>query len=347
MLPESSPLKQAYNRLLKITNPVEKAESEIELTSMMKPGSIDINIMSKVDKINYNNIGEILSQEYSDAKAALRGYANSILSSSVVFSAGFNRGLMGYISHFNDFYRDKKGELKKRIILKVSDFRSALIQGKFLASKGLEISEFRIESGLNCGGHAFASQGTLLPSILDEFNKKKELFTKQLQPIIQNFYKNMGWNYPESAIETEPLITVQGGIGTSGEAERLINDFGCNATGWGSPFLLVPEATCVDRDTLELIMKAEKDDLYLSNSSPLGIPFNNLRGTGSEIWTKQEAAKGKPGSGCPKGYLISNSEFTDEPICTASKQFLKLKTMEINELAVSDQEKEAMKNFGI
>ena len=54
----------------------------------------------------------------------------------------------------------------------MSDFRSALIQGKFLAKKGLEIHEFRIESGLNCGGHAFASNGYLLPVLLQEIHDK-------------------------------------------------------------------------------------------------------------------------------------------------------------------------------
>ena len=40
------------------------------------------------------------------------------------------------------------GKLAKTIILKVSDYRSALTQGKILAKKGVWISEFRIESGL-------------------------------------------------------------------------------------------------------------------------------------------------------------------------------------------------------
>ena len=68
-----------------------------------------------------------------------------------------NQGLYSYMTEFQDFYRNASGKIKKKIILKVSDFRSALIQGKFLAKKGLEIYEFRIESGLNCGGHAFPS----------------------------------------------------------------------------------------------------------------------------------------------------------------------------------------------
>jgi len=186
MLPEESPLKAGYEKLLQMKNGLEKLHFAEKLTNMMRPGSIDVNIMSKVDKQNFDENGEKLGDEYSDAKAVLRGYAKSCLNSSVVFSAGFNRNLCSYIAQFNDFYRDKNGELKKKITIKVSDFRSALIQGKFLATKGLEVSEFRIESGLNCGGHAFASQGFLLPSLLNEFKEKKDQLTIQLKPLIKN-----------------------------------------------------------------------------------------------------------------------------------------------------------------
>ena len=64
--------------------------------------------------------------------------------------------------------------LKRKIILKVSDYRSAVIQGKFLAKKGIWISEYRIESGLNCGGHAFATDGYLMGPILAEFRDKRQ-----------------------------------------------------------------------------------------------------------------------------------------------------------------------------
>jgi hypothetical protein len=251
---------------------------------------------------------------------------------------------LGYLTQFKDFYRDAKGEIKKKIIIKVSDFRSALIQVKFLAMKGLEVSEFRIESGLNCGGHAFASQGYLLPSILQEFKDKKDQLAKEFIPLIRTYYEKQNWNFDESIFNYKPLITVQGGIGTSGEAQRLIEDFGCDSTGWGSPFLLVPEATCVDDDTLKLLMNAKKEDLYLSGASPLGVPFNNLRNTGSERWTKSRAESGKPGSPCPKGFLISDKQFTDKPICTASQQFQGKKVKEISELAVSDFEKDELRN---
>ena len=43
----------------------------------------------------------------------------------------------------------RNGNLEKKVILKISDYRSALIQGKFLAKKGIWISEYRVESGLN------------------------------------------------------------------------------------------------------------------------------------------------------------------------------------------------------
>ena len=53
-----------------------------------------------------------------------------------------NPRLYGYIAHFDDFFPDANGYIKKKIILKVSDYRSAIIQGKFLAKKGLWISEY-------------------------------------------------------------------------------------------------------------------------------------------------------------------------------------------------------------
>jgi hypothetical protein len=334
MLPEESPLKVIYEKLLQMKNGFERLHLAEKLTDMMRPGSIDVNIMSKVDKQNFDENGEKLGDEFSDAKAVLRGFAKSCLNSSVVFSAGFNRNLCSYIAHFNDFYRDTNGELKKKITIKVSDFRSALIQGKFLATKGLEVSEFRIESGLNCGGHAFASQGYLLPSLLNEFKEKKEQLTKQLKPLIMNFYNSMGWTYPESAIETKPLITVQGGIGTNGEARRLTEDFGCDSTGWGTPFLLVPEATCVDKDTMALLIKAKKEDQILSDVSPLGVPFNNLKMTSSEIWTEERAKSLKPGSTCPKGFLKLSSQLTGVPLCMASNPF---QTRKLEDILKSDE----------
>lgn len=64
---------------------------------------------------------------YNDAHASLRGFANSKLFSSVVFSAGMNPRLYSYLEEFDVFFPNENGELKKKIIIKVSDFRSAMI----------------------------------------------------------------------------------------------------------------------------------------------------------------------------------------------------------------------------
>ncbi len=258
LLPAESPLRNLYDQFLSMKDSVERSNLATKLNDMMHPGSIDVNIMAKVDRITFDNNDQPLSSEYTDANAALRGFANSIFSSGLVLSAGFNPNLYGYLTQFRDFYRDKTGEIKKKIILKVSDFRSALIQGKYLAKKGLEVFEFRIESGLNCGGHAFPSDGHLLPVLLQEFKEKREQLVQQFQPMVEKFYEEMGWEYPEKKADNIPLITVQGGIGTNGELRRLMEDFGMDSTGWGSPFLLVPEATCVDNPTRKLLKMPEK-----------------------------------------------------------------------------------------
>jgi len=339
LLPDGSHPKEEYAKFVGMSPGPERDRLEKDLTNAMVPGSIDVNIMVKLDRINLDKHGKPLSEEFSDAKAAFRGYANSTLRSGIVLSAGINQSLFGYMTRFKDFYRDATGELKKKIILKVTDFRSTLVQGRLLAKKGLEVFEFRIESGLNCGGHAFASNGHLLPSLLKEFKEKRDELVAEFQPLIHKYYEAMGWEYPKG-IKATPLITVQGGIGTNGEARRMMEDFGMDRTGWASPFLLVPEATCVDDATRELLRQAGEDDLYLSGFSPLGVPFNNIRRSGSEISIRKKADAGKPGSPCPKGFLVSNTEFTTLPICLASSEYQdqKLKELEASQLSAAEKE---------
>ena len=125
MLPNDSSLKVIYNRLLKISPSKNRENAEKSLTNQMVKGSIDVNIMVKLDRINRDRKGNILPEEFSDGKAALRGYAKSKAQSSIVFSAGINQSLYSYMTGFKDFYRDKSGKIKKKIIIKVSDFRSA------------------------------------------------------------------------------------------------------------------------------------------------------------------------------------------------------------------------------
>ncbi|MGZ5282648.1 MAG: hypothetical protein ACXWEY_10270, partial [Bacteroidia bacterium] len=328
LLDESSPLKQKYYTYKASDNEFEKRRLAIKIKEKMLPGSIDVNIMTKIDKRNHAKDGTMLPQEFSDALAALRGFANSTLHSSVVFSAGFNPKLYSYIEQFADFYPDEKGSFKKKIILKVSDFRSALIQGKFLAKKGIWISEFRIESGLNCGGHAFATDGYLLGPILEEFKTKRAGLQQELFDICKEVWISKGLALPA---ETPTVrISVQGGIGTNEEKNFLQNYYNLDSTGWGSPFLLVPEATTLDEDTVQKLVRARAEDLYLSYASPLGVPFNNLRDSESEKVIKSRLAVRRPGSPCLKKFLVSNTEFTDEPVCTASRTYQYHKNKQLN-----------------
>src|SRR5690606_21987678 len=108
---------------------------------------------------------------------------------------GMNPRLYSSLEDFPDFYPTYNKSFKKQIILKVSDFRSAFIQAKFLAKKGLWISEFRIESGLNCGGHAFATEGYLLGPILEEFKQRREEMVRELSSIYKTTLLEKGISY--------------------------------------------------------------------------------------------------------------------------------------------------------
>ncbi|WP_164108637.1 MULTISPECIES: hypothetical protein [Sphingobacterium] len=338
LLPETSSVKKIYSDYLQEIEPNKKAHLKATLMMNVQPGDINVNIMSKVDKINTDAAGNVLDHLYSDASAALRGFAMSNLQGGLVLSAGMNPRLYSYLGELPQFIPNKKGEFQKRVILKVSDYRSALIQAKFLAKKGVWVSEFRVESGLNCGGHAFATEGLLLGPILEEFKTNGPALQLELSSIYADSLKAKGHvldNYPQIR------ITAQGGIGTAAEQSFLLSHYGLAATGWGSPFLLVPEATTVDDQTLQALASAQKEDFYTSGASPLGVPFNNFKKSSAELNRLQRIQKGRPGAPCTKKYLISNAEYSDEPICTASRiyQYTKLKELEIFEGETSDYQK--------
>lgn len=329
LLPMSSQLRQGYELMMEYPEGESKKIFQQLLRSKMVKGSIDVNIMAKVDKLNFAK-GEYLGDDQTDALAALKGFAESKLNGAVVLSAGMNPKLYAFIERFKAFYPNDKAEFNKRIILKVSDFRSALIQSKFLAKKGLWVSEFRIESGLNCGGHAFATDGFLLGPILEDFKFNRLAMQRELFELYQNALKQKQLDVKQAPHQK---ITVQGGIGTAEENEFLLQRYQLDATGWGSPFLLVPEVTNVDEQTLNQLAKATQNDYYLSNSSPLGVLFNNFKHASMEKLRLKRIAEGKPGSPCTKKYLCNNTEFTTEPICTASKKYQQLK---INQLLSSN-----------
>lgn len=334
MLPLGSPVKQLYVDM-KCAHVNAKEILQNILRDKIIAGAIDVNIMTKLDKTNYTKSGEPLPVEYCDAMAALRGFALSNLNSSIIFSAGINPRLFTYCESFKDFFQDDNGILKKKIILKVSDYRSALVQGKIFAKKGLWISEFRIESGLNCGGHAFATEGLLMGPVLQEFKEKRNELIDELYTICNTALAEKKLKIFSQKPKTK--ITFQGGIGTADENNFLLDYYSLDGTGWGSPFLLVPEATNVDDKTLHQLATANIQDYYLSHASPLGIPFNNFRKSSSEEQRKMRIKKGRPGSPCYKKYLSSDTEFTVAPICTASREYQNFKIKQIKEKNLSSE----------
>jgi len=331
---ENSPLRKTYNNMLGMPVGTERTAVENQLRLAVEAGSIDVNIMAKVDKVNLiDNLD--LGNENTDALAALRGFANSRLKSAVVISAGLNPRLFSYLENFANFYPDETGCFNQKIILKVSDYRSAMVQAKMLAKKGLWVSEFRIESGLNCGGHAFATEGFLLGPILQEFKENRLSLSEELWTICTTALQRKN-----IYLATKPIqkITAQGGIGTAAEHNHLLQAYGLDAAGWGSPFLLVEEATNVDSETLKNLAEATESDFYLSNASPLGVPFNNFSKSTAEQERLNRIAKSRPGSPCTKKYLCTNTEFTEQPICTASRQYQHLKIRELKAFATSPEE---------
>ncbi len=333
MLPDVSEIKQRFNHFVQNNN---LKELQKWLHQHLPLGSIEVNIMTKLDGENYKG-KEKLPPEYNDAHASLRGFAESELNSGLILSAGMNPRLYSYIEKFEVFYPNEKGELNKKIILKVSDYRSALIQGKFLAKKGIWISEYRIESGLNCGGHAFATDGNLMGPILEEFKLNRTLLTETVHTILAAALEAKGKPVPTQPMDIK--ITAQGGVGNSDEQEFLLDYYDIDSVGWATPFLLVPEVTSVDNYTLGQLSDAKEDDLYRSGISPLGVPFNSLRGNTKDVEKQMNIDKNRPGSACPKKYIEINKEYGDKAICVSSRQYQFLKLKELKELHAEDDEK--------
>lgn len=334
LLPSDSPLREEYHRTRCMVDIDERKRLELGLKGKLRIGAIEANIMAKVDKKNAQEEEGVLGPFSSDALAALRGFANSRLHAGLVLSAGMNPHLYSYVATFPDFFPDASEYLVKQVILKVSDFRSAQIQAKFLAKKGVWVSEFRVESGLNCGGHAFATDGYLLGPILEEFKHKKKDLLQELFQLYQPALASKGYQ-----LERMPhtRFTAQGGIGNADEQRFLLDHYELDATGWGSPFLLVPETTNVDNDTLERLVDAGQEDFYVSDASPLGVPFNNFRNSPAEVQRIERIASGRIGHPCTKKLLIGNTEFGETPICTASSKYQLKKIKALYEASPSEE----------
>lgn len=329
MLPDFSILKEKYREMKRSADEAVRNRLQMWLKENMQCGSIDVNIMTKLDRQNFASNGEALPSEFNDAHSALRGFAMSEVSGSIIFSAGMNPKLFSYLETFTDFYPKKDGTFSKKIVIKVSDFRSAVIQGKFLAKKGLWVSEYRIESGLNCGGHAFATDGLLLGPILEDFKTKRGELFAQTRELFLDALKKKSIEFDQESLSFD--VTVQGGVGTSEEQEFLLRHYEVKSVGWGSPFLLVPEVMNVDDETLKKLSTAGEKELYLSGISPLGVMFNNMQGNSKDIEKEERAENKRPGFPCTKKFLALNREFSDKPMCTASITYINKKLKELGE----------------
>ena len=336
LLPENSTIKS----LIRLYHEMKTDETE-NLDSLIKKqlvmGAIDVNIMSKRDTVRYKNSKEKLPAEFNDAHAAVRGFFKSNLTNStLIISAGLTPKLFTFIGTFPEVLPDEKGVFQKKIAIKVSDYRSALIQGKFLAQRGVWVSEYRIESGLNCGGHAFATKGIFLGPILEEFYQKRNELEQQQREIYLKALaeKNLTIQDPPPI-----LFSAQGGVGTCEEATFLKEKYQLSSIGWGSPFLLVPEVVNIDAETLQLISEADEDSIYLSDTSPFGIPFYTVKGNTKDQEKLFRIKHNIPGSTCPKRFVALNTEFGEPALCTASKEYQKKKIEQIKN-DVSEEKKQ-------
>ncbi len=329
LLPDYSELKIKYLKMLGCSDINIKLKLEKELRDSVEPGFVDANIMTKLDN-DINKDGS--RREIPDAKAALLAYAKSDLNGGIVFSAGLSKSLFALLKEeeCKDFQINQDGSIKKSIILKVSDYRSARLQSEYLAKKGIWVSEYRIESGLNCGGHAFATKGFLFGPILQEFKEKRQSLYNNSFELINKFFKKEGKEEIKSDVKLPFFITAQGGFGTGKEQSIVSRYFKLNSTGWGTPFLLVPEATSIDDDTLSALVNAGKDEIKLTEASPMGVLFWSLETSSSREAMKEAASREEylitP---CPNRGLVNNTEFGDIPMCVASHEYMKQKMEEI------------------
>ena len=350
MLPLDSRLRVEYDGIFAKTG-LARIAAEAALTEKMEPGEIQANIM----------VG--LNHEEA-AFDAVRGFAASKVKGSLVLSAGVNLAVFEEIAKCKDFYRTRDKAPSKKIILKVSDYRSALIQGRYLAKKGLEVYEYRIESGVNCGGHAFFESKKLLLDVVREFVAKKNELFETTRGMIAKFAQSVAEsaNASDSAAAAKMAvsanvcvceivppssparITAQGGLCSPEDIEKIMS-LGIDGVGVGTPFLLVPLATSVDKETRHLLASATPNDVYISHASPLGFPFVNLRtSTAAELchkkvqeYFKPQSEKSndpelKPGFPCRQHYLCRQIPGFDHPVCMASREYVMHRLVEIDAL---------------
>jgi len=337
LLPEGT-LRARYLEMLACEDEDRRQRMQASLRRQVVPGTINANIMTKLDR-DRDDRGRERAPDQSDALAAARGFVRSTVDGSLILSAGMNLRLFAYLATLDGFQPDETGTFRKRLVLKVSDFRSAEVQSKVLAKKGVWVSEYRIESGLNCGGHAFATPGLLTGPTLEEFREKRAALADRLMELWNEARRRQGRTTFPRAFPTR--LTYQGGLGTAEEHRFLRYHYGIDGAGWGTPFLLVPEATNVDEKTRRDLTTCRDEDVMLSTNSPLGVPFWNFMRSASEVARRAKIARGRPGSACRKGYLAVPWDFQEAPLCRASRAYQRRALADLERADLSPEAKEA------
>jgi hypothetical protein len=73
----------------------------------------------------------------------------------------------------------------------------------------------------------------------------------------------------------------------------------------------------------------------------MGVRFHYLKGSSAEKERLARIQSGKPGSPCTEKHLSFNTEFTEQPICTASRQYQKLKIKQLKSLVLPEEDYQA------
>jgi hypothetical protein len=172
--------------------------------------------------------------------------------------------------------------------------------------------------------------------VLEEINRNREDLINQTFELLKVALKAKNRPCPDEPLDIK--ITAQGGVGTAEEHQFLADHYQLDSVGWGTPFLLVPEVVNVDEKTLDLLCKAKEEDLFVSDVSPLGVPFNNLRGNTKDLEKEIFIHHNTPGNPCPKKIAALSIEFGEPGLCTASRKFQKLKIEELKARGLSKVE---------
>jgi hypothetical protein len=83
-------------------------------------------------------------------------------------------------------------------------------------------------------------------------------------------------------------ITVQGGVGTP-KNMIFFENLEVDSVGDRRFFWFLKQLQWIQKPGI--IAKSKEDDFYLSHLSPLGVPFNTVRGSSNEIFRRNKESK--------------------------------------------------------